>query len=224
MTVVIYRVRLHWPQASPTKLDQTREACQGQTLQLIRNMFKTLASGLTHKHKTRVERPAWDKHSSLLGTRLKHWPQALPTNIRLQLERPARGKHASLLGTFFLAHKTRLERPARDKHSSLLGTCLKHWPQAISTINRLEQKGLPGANTLAYQEHFFKIGPQDKTRKACQGQTRQLIRNTFKTLASGLTHKHYTRVERPARGKHASLLGTLVNYGRKKFYNILRRI
>jgi hypothetical protein len=34
------------------------------------------------------------------------------------------------------------------------------------------------------------------------------------------TRKRYTRLERLARDKHSSLLRTLINYGRKKFYNI----
>jgi hypothetical protein len=38
--------------------------------------------------------------------------------------------------------------------------------------------------------------------------------------ATGLTHKHQTRLERLAKDKHSSLLRTLVNYGRKTFYNI----
>jgi hypothetical protein len=32
----------------------------------------------------------------------------------------------------------------------------------------------------------------------------------------GLTRKHLTRLERLVRNKHSSLLGILVNYGRKK--------
>jgi hypothetical protein len=36
----------------------------------------------------------------------------------------------------------------------------------------------------------------------------------------GLTRKRLTRLERLARDKHSSFLKTLVNYGRKKFYNI----
>ncbi len=31
---------------------------------------------------------------------------------------------------------------------------------------------------------------------------------------------HKTVLERPASDKHSSLLGTFINYGRKKFYNI----
>ncbi len=38
--------------------------------------------------------------------------------------------------------------------------------------------------------------------------------------ASGLTHKHSTRLVRFAREKHSSLLGTFVNYRRKKFFNL----
>jgi hypothetical protein len=37
---------------------------------------------------------------------------------------------------------------------------------------------------------------------------------------SGLTHKHQTRLERFAKDRHSCLLRTLVNYGRKTFYNI----
>ncbi len=36
----------------------------------------------------------------------------------------------------------------------------------------------------------------------------------------GLTCKHMTRLERPAKDKHSSLSQTLVNYGRKEFYNV----
>jgi hypothetical protein len=35
-----------------------------------------------------------------------------------------------------------------------------------------------------------------------------------------VTHKHYTRLEKPTRHKHSSLLQKSVNYSRKKFYNI----
>ncbi len=44
----------------------------------------------------------------------------------------------------------------------------------------------------------------------------------FSTLgqAPGLTHKYKTRLERLDRDKRSSLLRTLVNYGRKKFYSI----
>jgi hypothetical protein len=38
--------------------------------------------------------------------------------------------------------------------------------------------------------------------------------------ALGLTLIHYIRLERPARGKHSSLLQAFVNYGRKEIYNI----
>ncbi len=37
--------------------------------------------------------------------------------------------------------------------------------------------------------------------------------------ASGLTHKHKTRLERLARDKHSSSLCKSVNYGRKNFYS-----
>jgi len=37
---------------------------------------------------------------------------------------------------------------------------------------------------------------------------------------SGVTHNHYTRLEKLARDKHSSLLRTFVNYGHKKFYNV----
>ncbi len=36
---------------------------------------------------------------------------------------------------------------------------------------------------------------------------------------SGLTHKHWPMLERPAMDKHFSLLRTLVNYERKKVCN-----
>ncbi len=37
----------------------------------------------------------------------------------------------------------------------------------------------------------------------------------------GFTHKHYTRMERPSRDKHSSLLLKFVNNGCKKFNNNL---
>ncbi len=37
---------------------------------------------------------------------------------------------------------------------------------------------------------------------------------------SGQTHKQWTRLERLARDKNSILLQTIVNYERKKFYNI----
>jgi len=39
-------------------------------------------------------------------------------------------------------------------------------------------------------------------------------------LPRGLTHKHEARPEELARAKHSSLLRKLVNYDRKKFYDI----
>jgi hypothetical protein len=45
----------------------------------------------------------------------------------------------------------------------------------------------------------------------------------FTRVGSGLTCKHYTRLERLARDKHSSLLQKFVTYGRKKFYNIVPR-
>ncbi len=38
--------------------------------------------------------------------------------------------------------------------------------------------------------------------------------------ASGLSHKHWPRLENLVRGKHSGLLQKLVTYSRKKFYNI----
>jgi hypothetical protein len=38
--------------------------------------------------------------------------------------------------------------------------------------------------------------------------------------ALGFTHRHQTRLESLARDIHYSLLRTIVNYGRNKFYNI----
>ncbi len=35
-----------------------------------------------------------------------------------------------------------------------------------------------------------------------------------------LTCKHSTRLEKPAKDKHPSLIRTFINYGRKKCYNI----
>ncbi len=42
----------------------------------------------------------------------------------------------------------------------------------------------------------------------------------FTWEGSSFTFKDYTRLEIPAKDKHSSLLGTLVNYDEKKFYNI----
>jgi hypothetical protein len=41
----------------------------------------------------------------------------------------------------------------------------------------------------------------------------------FTWVGSGLTHRHYTRLERVVREKHTSLLRKIVTIGRKKFYN-----
>jgi hypothetical protein len=41
---------------------------------------------------------------------------------------------------------------------------------------------------------------------------------------SGLTRKHYTKLERLARDKHSSLLRKYVNYGNKKFYSAGPRV
>jgi hypothetical protein len=41
----------------------------------------------------------------------------------------------------------------------------------------------------------------------------------FARVGSGLTHKHWTRLERPATDKHSSLLQKSVNYRHKKFYS-----
>ncbi len=38
-------------------------------------------------------------------------------------------------------------------------------------------------------------------------------------VGSVLNHNNQTRLERPARDQHSSLLRTFVNYGHKKFYN-----
>ncbi len=46
-----------------------------------------------------------------------------------------------------------------------------------------------------------------------------LFRCSALGLAPGLTHKHWTILEKPARDKHSSLLRAFVNYGLKKFYN-----
>jgi hypothetical protein len=40
-------------------------------------------------------------------------------------------------------------------------------------------------------------------------------------LAPGITHKHYTRLERLAKDKRSSLLQIFLTYGYKKFYNIV---
>jgi len=42
-------------------------------------------------------------------------------------------------------------------------------------------------------------------------------------LTTGLTHKHYVRLERLARDKHTSKLRKFVNYRGKKFYNVSHR-
>jgi hypothetical protein len=42
----------------------------------------------------------------------------------------------------------------------------------------------------------------------------------FTQVGSGLTHKHYTRLELLTRDKHTFLLLSFVNYGHKKPYNI----
>ncbi len=39
-------------------------------------------------------------------------------------------------------------------------------------------------------------------------------------VGSGLTGKHYTRLERLAIDKNTSLLRTFINYGRKKLYTL----
>jgi hypothetical protein len=43
-------------------------------------------------------------------------------------------------------------------------------------------------------------------------------------VGSGLTRKHWTRLERLARDKRSSLLRKFVTYGRKNFYNIGPRV
>jgi len=42
----------------------------------------------------------------------------------------------------------------------------------------------------------------------------------FTWVGSGLTRKHYTRLERLVREKHSSFLQKSVNYASKKFYRI----
>ena len=46
----------------------------------------------------------------------------------------------------------------------------------------------------------------------------------YPSEAPGLTHTHYTRLERLRRDKHSCLLRKFVNYGRKKFYKIETRL
>jgi hypothetical protein len=46
----------------------------------------------------------------------------------------------------------------------------------------------------------------------------------FTRVGSGLTHEHWTRLERPVKDKHSSLFQTFVNYVRKKFYNICLQV
>jgi hypothetical protein len=45
------------------------------------------------------------------------------------------------------------------------------------------------------------------------------IRTSPLRLSPCLTHKHESRLERPARDKHSSLLGTFVIYDHNKFHN-----
>ncbi len=47
-----------------------------------------------------------------------------------------------------------------------------------------------------------------------------LPKRLFTLLGSGNTHKHFTRLERPARYKHSSLFWTFVNYSCKRFFNV----
>jgi hypothetical protein len=42
------------------------------------------------------------------------------------------------------------------------------------------------------------------------------FRYSFLGLPPGLTHTHLTRLEKVARDKHTSLLGTFINYSSKK--------
>ncbi len=44
-------------------------------------------------------------------------------------------------------------------------------------------------------------------------------RKTFIVQATGLTCKHYTRLERPARDKHSTLLEPFVSYKEKSVMN-----
>jgi len=46
----------------------------------------------------------------------------------------------------------------------------------------------------------------------------------FSHIGSGLIRKHYTRLQRLAMDKQTSILRKSVNYDRKKFYRIDRRI
>ncbi len=43
---------------------------------------------------------------------------------------------------------------------------------------------------------------------------------SFIQIGYGLTHKHWTKLERPGRDKHSSLFRNSVNYSRKKLYKI----
>ncbi len=78
---------------------------------------------------------------------------------------------------------------------------------------------MPGTNTLAYYENseitdrkfFITLGP---------GGYYPRVEHLKGRVGTGLTCKHYTRVERLARDKHFTLLRKSVNYGRNKFYNI----
>jgi hypothetical protein len=46
-----------------------------------------------------------------------------------------------------------------------------------------------------------------------------IIERCFTRVGSGLTRKHYAKLESVARDKHSSLLQKSVNYGRNKFYH-----
>ncbi len=46
------------------------------------------------------------------------------------------------------------------------------------------------------------------------------VEHLITRVGSILTWKHYTRLERPARDEHSSLVWAFVNYGCKKFYHI----
>ncbi len=41
----------------------------------------------------------------------------------------------------------------------------------------------------------------------------------FLSKVPGLTHQHYTMLEKPAKDNHSSRLRAWVNYGHKRFYN-----
>ncbi len=122
-------------------------------------LHSCVVSGFTHKHLTRLERPARCKRSSLLQTLVDYGQKYFITlNSNLL--------HSCVGSSFTHRHST---RPARYKHSSLLQTFINYGCKfikpfasntlvqtpALLTNIRLGQKCLPGTNTLAYYKHLY---------------------------------------------------------------------